>query len=80
MFFSFSYFNAKLCLGCSYPGLLSAMEDCLTNHYVERFRGLMRRLEKRKTASHSWTILQQAISLNQVKIEKVPFTIYRVYV
>jgi hypothetical protein len=43
-----------------------ALEDCLTNNYVDRFRGLMRRLEKRKTASHSWTILQQALALNQV--------------
>jgi hypothetical protein len=28
----------------------------------------MRRLEKRKAASHSWTILQQALGLNQVGI------------
>ena len=38
--------------------------ECLTK-YLERFAHLMKRLEKRKTAAHSWNILQQSLTLNQ---------------
>ncbi len=48
----------RLSEGCVYPGLLEAFKDCL-GKYLERFGNLMRRLEKRKAAAHSWNILQQ---------------------
>ena len=40
------------------------VSECLTK-YLERFAHLMKRLEKRKTAAHSWNILQQSLTLNQ---------------
>jgi hypothetical protein len=50
--------------GCAYPVLITSYEDCISK-YLERFSNLMRRLEKRKNAAHSWNILQQSLSLNQ---------------
>ena len=49
---------------CSFPALVNGLEECLIQ-YLERFLNLMRRLEKRKTAAHSWNILQQSLTLNQ---------------
>ena len=50
--------------GCYYPGLISAFEDCL-GKFLDRFTTLVKRLEKRKNAAHSWNILQQSLTLNQ---------------
>ena len=54
--------------GCAMPHLTTgsgAFEMAMTT-YVERFLNLTKRLDKRKTASHSWLILQQSLTLNQV--------------
>lgn len=52
-------------IGCAYPLLKSAVEECLGS-YLERFTNLVRRLDKRKGAANSWNILQQSLTLNQV--------------
>ncbi len=52
--------------GCAYPMLKSAIEECLGG-YLERFTNLCRRLDKRKAATNSWNILQQSLTLNQVR-------------
>lgn len=68
---SLSAASKRCCLlteGCGYPALVPAMEDCVAN-YVEKFSNLMRRLEKRKAAAHSWNILQQSLTLNQTSGE-----------
>ena len=50
--------------GCTFSLMVNALEECLVQ-YLERFIHLMRRLEKRKNAAHSWNILQQSLTLNQ---------------
>ena len=59
---------SALCLdlteGCTYDQLTNAFEECLVQ-YLDRFSALMKRLEKRKSAAHSWNILQQSLQLNQ---------------
>lgn len=51
--------------GCAFPALISSFEEALEK-YLERFQNLMQRLEKRKTAAHSWNIVQQSLTLNQI--------------
>ena len=46
----------RLSEGCAFPPMIDSLEECLVQ-YLERFRLLMKRLEKRKTAAHSWNIL-----------------------
>lgn len=69
--------------GCAMPHLTTgsgAFEMAMTT-YVERFLNLTKRLDKRKTASHSWLILQQSLTLNQVcgdlllQLEKLDLTL-----
>ena len=59
---------SALCLdlteGTAYDQLINAFEECLVQ-YLDRFSTLMKRLEKRKSAAHSWNILQQSLQLNQ---------------
>lgn len=50
--------------GCTFSLMVNAFEECLVQ-YLERFINLMKRLEKRKSAAHSWNILQQSLTLNQ---------------
>ncbi|XP_059098482.1 conserved oligomeric Golgi complex subunit 7-like [Tigriopus californicus] len=50
--------------GCAYPALVGTLEDGLSS-YLSRFTSLMRRLDKRKTSSHSWAIFQNSLTLNQ---------------
>eukprot|EP00095_Tigriopus_kingsejongensis_P003579 maker-scaffold140_size315649-snap-gene-2.23 protein:Tk03579 transcript:maker-scaffold140_size315649-snap-gene-2.23-mRNA-1 annotation:"conserved oligomeric golgi complex subunit 7" len=54
----------ELTEGCGFPSLVSTLEDCLGT-YLDRFTNLMRRLDKRKSASHSWGIFQNSLTLNQ---------------
>ena len=56
--------------GCAFPSLIAALETCLKS-YVERYWVLMKRLDKRKSAAHSWNIFQQSLSLNQTSGELI---------
>ena len=60
---------AKRCLelteGCTYPLLVQSVFPHVVDLYSERYRTLMKRLDKRKSASHSWIILGQSLTLNQ---------------
>ena len=60
---------AKRCFsiteGCSYPSLVQSVFPEIVELYSERYRTLMKRLDKRKSASHSWIILGQSLTLNQ---------------
>ena len=60
---------AKRCFsiteGCSYPSLVQSVFPEIVELYSERYRTLMKRLDKRKSASHSWIILGQSLALNQ---------------
>ena len=51
---------------CAYPGLIQDSFSTCIAPYVERFTILMKRLDRRKAASHSWLILQQSLTLNQI--------------
>ena len=60
---------AKRCFdlteGCAYPCMINIVIPYTLELYSERYRSLMKRLDKRKSASHSWIILGQSLSLNQ---------------
>jgi len=56
--------------GCTFSLMVNAFEECYAFEeclvqYLDRFINLMKRLEKRKSAAHSWNILQQSLTLNQ---------------
>ena len=51
--------------GCMYPCMILSVFPHIIELYSERYRTLMKRLDKRKSASHSWIILGQSLSLNQ---------------
>lgn len=55
----------QLTEGCLLPNLFEAILVEYLSKYLERFTNLMQRLEKRKTAAHSWNIVTQSLSLNQ---------------
>ena len=52
--------------GCGFHNLASVAFEMALTTYMERFLNLTKRLDKRKGASHSWLILQQSLTLNQV--------------
>ena len=61
--------SAKRCFdlteGCAYPSFVETVLPPTVELYSERYRSLMKRLDKRKSASHSWIILGQSLTLNQ---------------
>jgi len=51
--------------GCAFPGLASAVARALDSH-LDRYRRIMRRLEKRKVVvDDDWSVLQHCLSANQ---------------
>ena len=54
-----------LTVGCGYPGLAGAVARGLDTH-LDRYRRIMRRLEKRKVVvDDDWSVLQHCLSANQ---------------
>jgi len=56
---------STLTSGCGFPGLAAAVARGLDSH-LDRYRRIMRRLEKRKVvADDDWSVLQHCLSANQ---------------